>query len=230
MKKIILLNLSLFFCLIKAMNSPSQITQEQKDTIAASLQNQLNNVVSSTSQLLNKTEEIKKLLDKGADINGGQKINKYTNIPLHWSINNNQLRLALFLLSKGASPNIQESEGNTSLHILVKKVAYLNPKLADLYSMQIKSLLEILKLLIAHGARLDIKNDANETPLEMAKKLNETHPHLNGLIRTIEKYEYEKAGLVAIGALSGKLSSDVAPLPEDIVRIIAGYSGYKHKA
>lgn len=64
------------------------------------------------------------------------------------------------LIAKGADVNLQDAEGNTPLHHLAKN---LNNKIE-----------EVLTTLVAAKANLEAKNNAGETPLMVAARLNNT--------------------------------------------------------
>eukprot|EP00106_Octopus_bimaculoides_P008929 XP_014776371.1 PREDICTED: transient receptor potential cation channel subfamily V member 5-like [Octopus bimaculoides] len=81
------------------------------------------------------------------------------------------------LCAKGANPNLQDSNGNTIMHILV-----------------IKTKLKMFLLLYSFGARLSIKNRQGLTPLALAAKLarKEMYDHIINL----ERDQYWEYGVV----------------------------------
>jgi len=68
---------------------------------------------------------------------------------------------AIFLVQLGANAHVQDNQGNTLLHILVKKM----PKDREFYLNQIK---QLVKILGAHNIKMniDIKNESGNTPLQ----------------------------------------------------------------
>lgn len=70
---------------------------------------------------------------------------------LHWSIDRNHLLLSEYLLQQGASVNIQDTEGQTALHIAT--VCEERPLIA---------------LLLRYGADVNIKNNDDETVFDIA--------------------------------------------------------------
>lgn len=103
--------------------------------------------------------------------------------PLVWAAENGHGEIVNYLISLGADPNICDSENNTVLHW-----ASLAGKLESIYPLMTNSDLNIQNihgdtalhisarqskpricmLLMAHGANLNIRNLANETPLDVA--------------------------------------------------------------
>ncbi|GAB1607822.1 transient receptor potential cation channel subfamily V member 5-like [Argonauta hians] len=81
------------------------------------------------------------------------------------------------LCAKGCNPNLQDSNGNTIMHILV-----------------IKSKLKMFLLLYSFGAQLSIKNRQDLTPLALAAKLarKEMYDHIINL----ERDQYWEYGVV----------------------------------
>jgi ankyrin len=74
------------------------------------------------------------LLDRGVDVNAGEKLLGWT--PLFEAVNNNKPGTALFLLSRGAKPNVRDKRGRTVL--------------ADATDLSYD---EIANLLRSHGAK-----------------------------------------------------------------------------
>ncbi|CAG9805422.1 unnamed protein product [Chironomus riparius] len=108
--------------------------------------------------------------------------------PLVWAAENGHGEIVNYLISLGADPNICDSENNTVLHW-----ASLAGKLESIYPLMTNSDLNIQNihgdtalhisarqskpricmLLMAHGANLNIRNLANETPLDVADEKGE---------------------------------------------------------
>ncbi|CAL1545613.1 unnamed protein product [Lymnaea stagnalis] len=90
--------------------------------------------------------------------------------PLSFAACLNQEECVRLLLAKGANPNLQDLNGNTVLHMLV---IYDNMPMFDLLHSQ--------------GARLDIKNRQNLTPLSLAAKLarKDMYEHILEIVREV---------------------------------------------
>jgi len=78
----------------------------------------------------------------------------YGEYPLSFAAILNQPDCIRILIAKGADPNMQDSNGNTVLHMLV-----------------IHDNLEMFKLMLEFDVKLDIKNHQGLTPLTLAAKL-----------------------------------------------------------
>lgn len=102
-----------------------------------------------------KLEALQVLLNHGADVN---KMDSNGNIPLHNAVINKKSEIVALLLPKTQNINLQENHlGNTPLHI-----ASIN---GDLKSAE---------LLMNAGAKTDIKNSLQKTPLDYAIKYGYT--------------------------------------------------------
>ncbi len=99
---------------------------------------------------------IKLLLDNGAKVNLK---NAREECLLHKAAD---IKVVDFLLSKGCDPNLQNARGQTALH----------------YFLTRQSGLVISKLLLAHGARCDIKDRHGDTPLHQILKKKNSPDHL----------------------------------------------------
>ena len=87
---------------------------------------------------------VKTLIDNGVNYNK----------TFFWSVANNERKYFKILLENGANINLpQNNEGDTLLHIALK--SNKRPK-------------EIVEMLIAHGAHLNVKDWAGNTPMETA--------------------------------------------------------------
>lgn len=105
-----------------------------------------------------------------------------------WAAENGHGDIVSYLISLGADPNICDSENNTVLHwaCLAGKIESIYP-LAGNTDSNIQNLLgdtalhiaarhsktKICMILMGHGADLNIKNAANETPLDCADEKSE---------------------------------------------------------
>ena len=93
--------------------------------------------------------ELKKLIDNGADING---ISPEKKTPLIEAIkSDNQTALDLMLRYKNLNPNIQNKDGNASIHFASKK--------GDT---------ELVRRLIERGVELNLSNQKGSTPMFLA--------------------------------------------------------------
>ncbi|XP_029428213.1 protein phosphatase 1 regulatory subunit 12B-like isoform X2 [Rhinatrema bivittatum] len=96
------------------------------------------------------TEEVKKLLAQGADINT---VNVDGLTSLHQACIDENLDVVKFLVQSGADVNQQDNEGWTPLHA-VASCGYLN----------------IAEYLISHGANVASVNSEGEVPLDLAEE------------------------------------------------------------
>jgi ankyrin repeat protein/outer membrane protein assembly factor BamB len=104
-----------------------------------------------------KNEEVKKLLDKGVDVNVR---NDDGNTALIEAVNDGNVELVKMLLQAGANPNLKNDSG-TALHLI------LNP-----YYAKVKG--EIIKLLLDAGADFNLKNVNWYTPVELAHNFGDS--------------------------------------------------------
>lgn len=95
-------------------------------------------------------EEIKRLLDEGADINARDKDN---NTILHWAISNDQLEAVKELLDRGIDIELRENGGFTALH----------------FAARLRNV-EIVKELLNRGADIHAKTNAGKTALYFASR------------------------------------------------------------
>ncbi|CAG9327764.1 unnamed protein product [Blepharisma stoltei] len=122
------------------------------------------------------------LLDKGASPNIPSKIGE---TPLHQAADNSKFRMAKLLLEYNADPNNQQHDGDTPLHHAASKgdlkltsllLSYkANPNITNYvfgraalhYSVEYGHE-KIVKILIKHGASIEIKDRIGKTPLDLA--------------------------------------------------------------
>ena len=109
----------------------------------------------NTALTAKNTDLIKLLLAKGAEVT---KFPVISPSPLYQAINQGLDEIALLMLAKGADVNFASfaTSGETPLHLVVKKAN-----------------LEMLKNLLQHGARLDLKNQNGQTPLDLARSIDD---------------------------------------------------------
>ncbi|KAI4470247.1 calcium-independent phospholipase a2 [Holotrichia oblita] len=96
-------------------------------------------------------EEINQLVDHSCDVNA---LNFQEKTALHLMVENKKFDCIIALLSRGADPNIQDSRGNTPLHLAV----------------QIPDNIHVLQSLIVFGADLNILNHNGESPRHLLRK------------------------------------------------------------
>ena len=125
---------------------------------------------------------------------------KKTHTPLHHAFSNlspNDVKMAEFLLSKGADVNAIGSWGTTPLHqaaqmgllrhaeLYIEHGADLNAQdekgYTPLHNAVVQSQRSVAKLLLLHGADVNIKNKDGKTPLDMGS--HDWHEKLRGEIR-----------------------------------------------
>jgi [histone H3]-lysine9 N-trimethyltransferase EHMT len=105
-----------------------------------------------------------------------------------WAAENGHGEIVNYLISLGADPNICDSENNTVLHwaCLAGKLESIYPLMSNsdlniqnihgdtaLHISSRNSKTKICMLLMAHGANLNIRNLANETPLDVGDEKSE---------------------------------------------------------
>jgi len=103
-------------------------------------------------------------LSHGADVNAREPSGQpLLNSRIHWNLPS----VALWLLKNGADPNATDAEGNTALHEAARRG--INP--------------EVVRTLLARGARLKTKNRNGQTALDLARAKNRTKllPLLEGV-------------------------------------------------
>lgn len=116
-------------------------------SIIISYENPLSTAVSQEDE-----EETKKLIIKGADVNGKEK--EHANItPLFLAVENGDLKITEMLLNFGADVNALDDDGGTSLMRIDDDATP-----------------ELVLLLIKHGAKLNLKDKEENTALIIASR------------------------------------------------------------
>ena len=92
--------------------------------------------------------------DRGADVNA---LDKHHATPLLLAAERYMDNITRLLLERGADPNVKNSKGKTTLHILLERKFY-----DDI------DVLVILRLLLECGADVNVQDDDNTTPLHLA--------------------------------------------------------------
>jgi ankyrin repeat protein len=102
-------------------------------------------------------EIVKLLVEHGADVNA-KNWQDYT--PLHNAVMKNNLEVVQYLISKGSNINAisKEKEFSTPLFLSVGL-----------------EFIDMIKLLIRNSADIHLKNGMNETPLDLAERLNKKY-------------------------------------------------------
>ncbi|XP_053381357.1 transient receptor potential cation channel subfamily V member 5-like isoform X2 [Mercenaria mercenaria] len=98
--------------------------------------------------------------------------------PLSFAACLGQEECVRLLVAKGADPNLQDSNGNTVMHMLV---------IMDRKCSLAEGAMEMFDILYSLGGRLDIRNRQGLTPLTLAAKLarKEMYEHILEIIRQI---------------------------------------------
>ncbi|XP_063424234.1 transient receptor potential cation channel subfamily V member 5-like isoform X1 [Mytilus trossulus] len=109
----------------------------------------------------------------------------YGEYPLSFAASLGQEECVRLLLAKGANPNLQDTNGNTVMHMLVihdKKQLQTESRNNGLISSK-----EMFDLLLNMGGKLDIKNRQGLTPLTLSAKLprKEMYEHILEKVRAV---------------------------------------------
>ena len=146
--------------------------QNQKTNIIQDFEDKLSQQLFYTIQT-NNIEELKELIEKGANVNIK---NEYNYTPLHYSRSSEITKL---LLGTGANPNSQTMNGDTPLHYAeTKEITKLllesgaNPNIQNKYGytpLHFVRTEEITKLLLEAGANPNSQTNNGDTPLFCAK-------------------------------------------------------------
>ncbi|XP_076091211.1 transient receptor potential cation channel subfamily V member 5-like isoform X2 [Mytilus galloprovincialis] len=116
----------------------------------------------------------------------------YGEYPLSFAASLGQEECVRLLLAKGANPNLQDTNGNTVMHMLVihdKKQLQTESRNNGLISSKSSGapLTEMFDLLLNMGGKLDIKNRQGLTPLTLSAKLprKEMYEHILEKVRAV---------------------------------------------
>ena len=96
------------------------------------------------------------LFSRGANPN---LTDRYGRTPLHLAVACGHLLIAKALLEGGANPNLKHDEGNTPLHTIVETDNQKPDRQRD----------AIARLLLVHGADLNMRNGKGRQPLDLAR-------------------------------------------------------------
>lgn len=131
---------------------------------------------------------------------------------LHWIIeveSKNRLKMVNLLLENGADAMAIDAYGNTPLHKAVES-------LWEIDAMPI----EILKILIAKGAKLYAKNKCGMTPMDYARRYKDRRPADVAYLAQEMARESTLHALLACETLINSDGKDCAFPPELIVRVL----------
>ncbi|GIX93810.1 hypothetical protein CDAR_606651 [Caerostris darwini] len=131
-------------------------------------------------------EVIQLLLEYGADVNS---TNRDCNLPLHNAMHNGNIPVAKFLLESGSLVNFRNKNGDTPLSVALQhpKCTLEWVKLLLKFKAKVNTINfkgntplhkaavilpyyehDIIMELIKHGARLDVRNNAGDLPMDLA--------------------------------------------------------------
>jgi ankyrin repeat protein len=158
-------------------------------TPASSYEPDFFNAGSALAKKRTELELVEALIDHGANVN---KPNFEGETPLFAAVKLGCAEKVAFLLENGADPNAKDINGATCLHhaaalgmdaivaILLRNGAFFNERdewdeCALHWAVREggESAMRIVKLLAEHGAVLDIYNDDDETPLDLAMEIGD---------------------------------------------------------
>ena len=136
----------------------------------------------------NKLDEVKKLIQEGADVN---KKDEFGYTPLQKALANEHDEMAELLLNNGADTSIQDNDGNTALHYayvwnmtdIAKKIIDMFPETLSIENkygnqplwtavMNAKIPEEDIKYLLKKGADRNHKNKTGSSTLDLVKSYN----------------------------------------------------------
>eukprot|EP01102_Stenamoeba_stenopodia_P014281 TRINITY_DN4721_c0_g1_i2.p1 TRINITY_DN4721_c0_g1~~TRINITY_DN4721_c0_g1_i2.p1 ORF type:complete len:217 (-),score=46.52 TRINITY_DN4721_c0_g1_i2:32-682(-) len=116
----------------------------------------------AASAFTNNMELVSLLLNKGASVNAQDKKN-WT--PLHYAASYQHLKIVKLLLRNSADVNLTNEAGETVLHLLTRIPCDLKSSFAKVTA---KELLEVLGIVLAKGARINLQDTRGITPLHEA--------------------------------------------------------------
>jgi ankyrin repeat protein len=87
--------------------------------------------------------------------------------PLYWAAKHAHVAVVDFLLSKWADSNKSDEVGNTPLHAILKEAPSLRNSVNNNGPDIAVHVKEVVRLLVAHGADVNRKNNDQQTPLDL---------------------------------------------------------------
>jgi len=179
-------NMGIYY--LKSIEKDKRLSSKMQKYIAEAIPKAGENDCGNFIQAINKDsiEEVKFLIEKGADVNAKTKDGK---IVLFLAAEKNSIEVAKLLIEKGANVNAKNGAGWTVLMLaadgnniemaksLIEKGADVNAKTEDgvtalMWAVWTNSP-DMAKLLLEKGANVNAKTEDGTTPLMMAKS---THP------------------------------------------------------
>ena len=165
------------------------------------------------------TETAELLLEHGASVHVR---NKNGQVPLHLASQHGLSRIVEFLLKFGVDVDARDNSSITPLHFAVSSPFQRGPWVAPFDvddSPMLQIVIKTIKILLQHGANLQVQNDKGETPFQVALRRGEQE-----IIDVLSDYVQNDRGDVACSIIasvrsettyrSTEGSSPFLPLPE----------------
>jgi len=151
-------------------------------------------------------QELKRLLDRGADIEAQNNYPAYGWTALHWAADNNHLDVVKELLDRGADIDAQEDNGRTALHWAVEN-----------YN------LDVVKELVHRGANVLTKATyGTSTALELAREKGELcELCYTEIERILEMAEDQQSKVSVLSGSNAGISCVTAHNPTILVTLCA---------
>lgn len=114
--------------------------------------------------------EVERLLASGAAVNGAS---ERGNTPLHVAAFEEDRAVTALLIRRGASVNGPNVAGSTPLFSAMERLAYM-PARSTPAAPEVANVVGVVELLLASGARVDVRGSGGGTPLHMAALTGQT--------------------------------------------------------